>query len=91
MFIDCGASKVVLRSRLLKGALSSEGGANALVAQFVQNTLDEHRGNKKAGGVGVGDPPVMPIYQDEHQAHVNFLFDKTTAFLDRTEAWHLLR
>jgi hypothetical protein len=35
-----------------------------------------------AGGVEVGDPP---IYQDEHQAYVNFLFNKTTAFLDRTE------
>ena len=41
-----------------------------------------------AGGVEVGDPP---IYQDEHQAYVNFLFNKTTAFLDRAEAWHLLR
>jgi hypothetical protein len=87
MFVDYGASRVVLRSRLLKEALSSEGEANTLVAQFVQNTLDEHRGNKKVGGVEVGDPP---IYQDEHQAYVNFLFNKTTAFLDRTEAWHML-
>jgi hypothetical protein len=79
----------VLRSRLLKEALSSEGEANTLVAQFVQNTLDEHRGNKEVGGVVVGDPP---IYQDKHQAYVNFLFNinKTTAFLDRTEAWHML-
>jgi hypothetical protein len=90
MFVDYGASRIVLRSKLLKEAASkgTPEEANELVAEFVQNTLDERRGVRKPNLTGDKIDP--PVYQDEHQAYVDFLFNKTHAFLDRTEDWHML-